>query len=192
MDGFGRFLGKHIPVKCEVCEAEKDILKDTIISAIERRVATKPQNCRHTEDIEDESFESEDKEDLRHTALMRPKKSSYKVQAHPVRSNLLSIVPVEEQPESKKPKLFSAVILPNKRNSESPGKSTTTSKFNRHNDENNESSDLSSSEEEIEVEEEVTATESESEEQSTTKKGKKTFLPGFPTVQIILLRSNHS
>ena len=107
-------------------------------------------------------------------ASMRPKKSSYKVQAHPVRSNLLSIVPVEEQPESKKPKLFSAVILPNKRNSESPGKSTTTSKFNRHNDENNESSDLSSSEEEIEVEEEVTATESESEEQSTTKKGKKT------------------
>ena len=104
-------------------------------------------------------------------ASMRPKKSSYKVQAHPVRSNLLSIVPVEDQPESKKPKLFSAVILPNKRNSESPGKNTT-SKFNRHNDENNESSDLSSSEEEIEVEEEVTATESESEEKSTTKKGK--------------------
>ena len=177
MDGFGGFLEKHITVKCEDCE--KDILKDTIISAIERRVATKPQNCRHTEDIEDESFESEGKEDLRHTALMRPKKSSYKVQAHPVRSNLLSIVPVEEQPESKKPKLFSAVILPNKRNSESPGKSTTTSKFNRHNDENNESSDLSSSEEEIEVEEEVTATESESEEQSTTKKGRKTFFLGF-------------
>ena len=138
--------------------------------------------------------EEDELEALRMAAIasMRPKKSSYKVQAHPVRSNLLSIVPVEEQPESKKPKLFSAVILPNKRNSESPGKSTTTSKFNRHNDENNESSDLSSSEEEIEVEEEVTATESESEEQSTTKKGKKTFLPGFPTVQIILLRSNHS
>ena len=119
--------------------------------------------------------EEDELEALRMAAIasMRPKKSSYKVQAHPVRSNLLSIVPVEEQPESKKPKLFSAVILPNKRNSESPGKSTT-SKFNRHNDENNESSDLSSSEEEIEVEEEVTATESESEEQSTTKKGKKT------------------
>ena len=134
--------------------------------------------------------EEDELEALRMAAIasMRPKKSSYKVQAHPVRSNLLSIVPVEEQPESKKPKLFSAVILPNKRNSESPGKSTT-SKFNRHNDENNESSDLSSSEEEIEVEEEVTATESESEEQSTTKKGKKIFLPWFATVQIILLQS---
>ena len=134
--------------------------------------------------------EEDELEALRMAAIasMRPKKSSYKVQAHPVRSNLLSIVPVEDQPESKKPKLFSAVILPNtKRNSESPGKNTTTSKFNRHNDENNESSDLSSSEEEIEVEEEVTATESESEEQSTTKKGKKNFLPGFATVQIILL-----
>ena len=64
MDGFGGFLVKHIPVKCEVCE--KDILKDTI-SAMERRVATKPQNCRNTEEIEDESFKSEDKEDLRHT-----------------------------------------------------------------------------------------------------------------------------
>ena len=106
MDGFGGFLGKHITVKCEVCEAEKDILKDTIISAIERRVATKPQNCRHTEDIEDESFESEGKEDLRHTALMRPKQSSYKVQAHPVRSNLLSIVPVEDQPEEIEDKSF--------------------------------------------------------------------------------------
>ena len=119
--------------------------------------------------------EEDELEALRMAAIasMRPKKSSYKVQAHPVRSNLLSIVPVEDQPESKKPNLFSAVILPNtKRNSESPGKNTTTSKFNRHNDENNESSDLSSSEEEIEVEEEVTATESESEEQSTTKKGK--------------------
>ena len=137
--------------------------------------------------------EEDELEALRMAAIasMRPKKSSYKVQAHPVRSNLLSIVPVEEQPESKKPKLFSAVILPNKRNSESPGKSTT-SKFNRHNDENNESSDLSSSEEEIEVEEEVTATESESEEQSTTKKGKKIVVPWFATVQIILFRSNHS
>ena len=65
MDEFGGFLGKHITVKCEVCE--KDILKDTIISAIERRVATKPQNCRHSEEIEDETFESEGKEDLRHT-----------------------------------------------------------------------------------------------------------------------------
>ena len=153
MDGFGGFLEKHITVKCEDCEKQKDILKDAI-SAIERRVATKPQVG------------------MAAIASMRPEKSSYKVQAHPVRSNLLSIVPVEEQPESEKPKLFSTVILPNKRNSESPGKSTTTSKFNRHNDENNESSDLSSSEEEIEVEEEVTATESESEEQSTTKKGK--------------------
>ena len=65
MDEFGGFLGKHITVKCEICE--KDNLKDTIISAIERRVATKPQNCRHSEEIEDETFESEDKEDLRHT-----------------------------------------------------------------------------------------------------------------------------
>ena len=65
MDEFGGFLGKHITVKCEVCE--KDILKDTIISAIEDRVATKPQNCRHSEEIEDEIFKNEDKEDLRHT-----------------------------------------------------------------------------------------------------------------------------
>ena len=36
-------------------------------------------------------------------ASIRPKKSAYKVQAHPVRSNLLSIVPVEE--EKPKPKL---------------------------------------------------------------------------------------
>ena len=65
MDEFGGFLGKHITVKCEVCE--KDILKDTIISAIERRVATKPQNCRHSEEIEDDIFKNEDIEDLRHT-----------------------------------------------------------------------------------------------------------------------------
>ena len=65
MDEFGGFLGKHITVKCEVCE--KDILKDTIISAIEDRVATKPQNCRHSEEIEDDIFKNEDKEDLRHT-----------------------------------------------------------------------------------------------------------------------------
>ena len=36
-------------------------------------------------------------------ASIRPKKTAYKVQAHPVRSNLLSIVPVEE--EKPKPKL---------------------------------------------------------------------------------------
>ena len=65
MDEFGGFLGKHITVKCEVCE--KDILKDTIISAIEDRVANKPQNCRHSEEIEDDIFKNEDKEDLRHT-----------------------------------------------------------------------------------------------------------------------------
>merc|ERR1719219_35648 len=95
-------------------------------------------------------------------ASIRPKKSSYKVQAHPVRSNLSVIVPVE--PEKPKPKLLPAVILP--RNSQSPGKS---SKFNRH--DSDKSSAESDSEEEIEVEEEVTATESENEneEQSTTK-----------------------
>ena len=65
MDEFGGFLGKHITVKCEVCE--KDILKDTIISAIEDRVANKPQNCRHSEEIEDDIFKNENKEDLRHT-----------------------------------------------------------------------------------------------------------------------------
>jgi len=147
--------------------------QDSSQSALELLRPDPPLEQNRAESKKDEGEEDE-LEALRMAAIasMRPKKSSYKVQAHPVRSNLLSIVPVEDQPESKKPKLFSAVILPNtKRNSESPGKNTTTSKFNRHNDENNESSDLSSSEEEIEVEEEVTATESESEEQSTTKKG---------------------
>jgi len=147
--------------------------QDSSQSALELLKPDPPLEQKAEAKIQDVGEEDE-LEALRMAAIasMRPKKSSYKVQAHPVRSNLLSIVPVEDQPESKKPKLFSAVILPNtKRNSESPGKNTTTSKFNRHNDENNESSDLSSSEEEIEVEEEVTATESESEEQSTTKKG---------------------
>jgi len=145
--------------------------QDSSQSALELLKPDPPLEQKAEAKIQDVGEEDE-LEALRMAAIasMRPKKSSYKVQAHPVRSNLLSIVPVEDQPESKKPKLFSAVILPNKRNSESPGKNTT-SKFNRHNDENNESSDLSSSEEEIEVEEEVTATESESEEQSTTKKG---------------------
>jgi len=106
-------------------------------------------------------------EALRMAALasIRPKKSSYKVQAHPVRSNLSVIVPVEPEETKPKPKLLPAVIL-NSRNSQSPGKS---SKFNRH--DSDKSSVESDSEEEIEVEEEVTATESEgeNEEQSTTK-----------------------
>jgi len=86
MDGFGGFLEKHITVKCEDCEKQKDILKDAI-SAIERRVATKPQVG------------------MAAIASMRPEKSSYKVQAHPVRSNLLSI-PVEDQPEEIEDKSF--------------------------------------------------------------------------------------
>ena len=47
--------------------------------------------------------EDNELEALRMAALasIRPKKSSYKVQAHPVRSNLLSIVPVEEKPKPK-------------------------------------------------------------------------------------------
>ena len=104
MDGFGGFLEKHITVKCEVCEKQKDILKDAI-SAIERRVATKPQNCRHTEETEDKSFKNEDREDLRHT-IGASNVYSYKVQAHPVRSNLLSILPVEDQPEVIEDKSF--------------------------------------------------------------------------------------
>lgn len=145
--------------------------QDSSQSALELLRPDPPLEQKAEAKIQDVGEEDE-LEALRMAAIasMRPKKSSYKVQAHPVRSNLLSIVPVEDTPESKKPKLFSAVILPNKRNSESPGKNTT-SKFNRHNDLSDRSSDLSSSEEEIEVEEEVTATESESEEQSTTKKG---------------------
>ena len=52
--------------------------------------------------------EEDELEALRMAAIasMRPKKSSYKVQAHPVRSNLLSIVPVEDQPEEIEDKSF--------------------------------------------------------------------------------------
>ena len=52
-----------------------------------------------TENIAEEA----DLEALRQAALLsiRPKKSAFKVQAHPVRNNLLSIIPVEEDEEKK-------------------------------------------------------------------------------------------
>ena len=48
---------------------------------------------------ENNDGEEADLEALRQAALLsiRPKKSAFKVQAHPVRANLLSIVPVEEE-----------------------------------------------------------------------------------------------
>jgi len=98
--------------------------------------------------------EEEDLEALRMAALMsiKPKKSAYKVQAHPVRSNLLSIVPVE--PEQPKPQDHPKPI-------ERPV-DRGTSKFDRVRDDRSES-ESESEYEEIEVEEEVTASESETE-----------------------------
>ena len=106
----------------------------------------------------------EDLEALRMAALMsiKPKKSAYKVQAHPVRSNLLSIVPVE--PEQSKaendPKAAQPVISqrPNRGNEE-----RGSSKFDRVRDRSFSPSESESEYEEIEVEEEVTASESENE-----------------------------
>ena len=56
----------------------------------------------------------DDLEALRMAALasMKPKKSVYKVQAHPVRSNLLSIVPVEPEVVKQKPVLKPAPAKP--------------------------------------------------------------------------------
>jgi hypothetical protein len=49
--------------------------------------------------LEEKEEGEDDLDALRMAALrsIKPKKSIYKVQAHPVRSNLLSIVPVEDQ-----------------------------------------------------------------------------------------------
>ena len=109
--------------------------------------------------------EEDELEALRLAALksIKPKKSSYKVQAHPVRSNLLSIVPVEEpKPEPLKSNVNKPVISPNR--------SGSRSKFDRHTASRSESD----SEEEIEVEEEVTATESEAEEENPKAKDSET------------------
>ena len=109
----------------------------------------------------------EDLEALRMAALMsiKPKKSAYKVQAHPVRSNLLSIVPVE--PEQSKgpedPKAAQPVISRPNRGQDERG----NSKFDRVRDRSHSPSESESEYEEIEVEEEVTASESENE---TSKK----------------------
>ena len=107
------------------------------------------------EPVEEQNQAEEDElEALRRAALMsiRPKKSNYKVQAHPVRQNLLSIVPVEDEPVVKKSPVKN---LRENQARDSPSKSN---KFSRY-DDSDKSSELSSSEEEIEVEEEVTATE---------------------------------
>merc|ERR1712079_487602 len=112
--------------------------------------------------------EEDELEALRMAALasIKPKKPAYKVQAHPVRNNLLSIVPVEDQGKPK-PKL--AVIVPrNSTAKESSPAGKNSSKFNRY--DSDKSSIESDSEEEIEVEEEVTATESEGEEPETNDK----------------------
>ena len=120
---------------------------------------------------ENNDGEEADLEALRQAALLsiRPKKSAFKVQAHPVRANLLSIVPVEEEekPEKKVVKPFASRQPAAAR--DSPSK---TNKFNRHLD-SDKSSESESEYEEIEVEEEVTATESETETETTASKENK-------------------
>ena len=69
----------------------------------------------------DNGAEEEDELDaLRKAALLsiRPKKSAFKVQAHPVRNNLLSIIPVEDGDEeiNKKPE-FKKLVKPSSFNS---------------------------------------------------------------------------
>ena len=113
---------------------------------------------------EEKVDEEDELEALRLAALnsIKPKKSTFKVQAHPVRSNLLSIVPVEPE-VAKKPALIVSKQPP-------PVISSKTSKFDRGRDSDRSSVDLSDSEEEIEVEEEVTATESEGENGEESEK----------------------
>ena len=63
----------------------------------------KPDPPIDNDDSTENNAEEADLEALRQAALLsiRPKKSAFKVQAHPVRNNLLSIIPVEEDEEKK-------------------------------------------------------------------------------------------
>ncbi len=92
-------------------------------------------------------------------ASMKPKKSAYKVQAHPVRSNLLSIVPVEPEKLKNtavtKPPTVSRALPPVK--SGSPN----SSKFRRFADDRSSDSELS--EEEVEIEEVIEVSETDDE-----------------------------
>lgn len=126
-------------------------------------------------EVQNDANEEEDLEALRMAALasMRPKKTAFKVQAHPVRSNLLSIVPVEDDKVELPKESF--VVKPFKAKSEAPlvrsSGSPAKNKFSRF--DSDRSSEESESEEEIEVEEEVTATESEGEEKAEEKPSEK-------------------
>ena len=132
---------------------------DTSQSALELLKPDPPmENAKKDED------EIDDLDALRQAALMsiRPKKSVFKVQAHPVRQNLLSIVPVEDEPQKSQTSKPSKLQQPLIKSKDSPSRSN---KFNRY--DSGKSSDEEQSEyEEIEVEEEVTATESEPEQES--------------------------
>ena len=132
---------------------------DTSQSALELLKPDPPmENAKKDED------EIDDLDALRQAALMsiRPKKSVFKVQAHPVRQNLLSIVPVEDEPQKSQPSKPSKLQQPLIKSKDSPSRSN---KFNRY--DSGKSTDEEQSEyEEIEVEEEVTATESEPEQES--------------------------